>query len=470
MKYFTYMFFALLLGAGGVVSAQCSLVDQALQDANRCRSLLYRNSACFGHDNITASPYRGFTFNSGFNSVGDIEPIEAIRSIEPSRLNAQNGTWGIVMMQVQADNPNSQQEHATFIAMGGTQVENLIPPLRIGDEVNINTTEGDDLNIRSGPSTSNDVVARAPDGTVIRLLEGPQPSGGFVWWRVEVLNSGARGWVVESVDDNNELLRTVLPGGITESVGPMQVFQLSNFSPSNYGDCSNAPRDGLVIQTPDNRRKMRFEANSVEIVAGSTVFLQTPNNRALVVNALEGDVTVRSRGVTRDIPVGQRVSVPLGSDYQAVNSPGSPEAIPFEEIRNLPLDLLPDPVDISDFDDGGSSNPDIPLIPTDGSFWTLNGNLPAGQTIMFDIEITSSNIYFLTVQSNLELELILRRQGVIVDEHDGWDSIEGQVVNPWIERQLSPGIYSVAIRGWDWASDTQATISGPFTFNIRATG
>ncbi|WP_347309948.1 SH3 domain-containing protein [Defluviimonas sp. SAOS-178_SWC] len=52
----------------------------------------------------------------------------------------------------------------------------------------------DTLNIRSGPGTLNRVIARAPNGAVLRNL-GCQGSGNSRWCRVETRDGAIRGWV-----------------------------------------------------------------------------------------------------------------------------------------------------------------------------------------------------------------------------------------------------------------------------------
>ena len=55
---------------------------------------------------------------------------------------------------------------------------------------------GDQLNVRSGPATGHDVVARLADGTVVRNLGCTLLELGARWCRVRVLEGdGAEGWV-----------------------------------------------------------------------------------------------------------------------------------------------------------------------------------------------------------------------------------------------------------------------------------
>lgn len=83
--------------------------------------------------------------------------------------------------------------------------------LAAGGLATVNTTEGDQLNIRLGPGTGFDVMGRLGDGERVTLIEGPRSSDGFVWWKVRTA-TGIEGWVVESVQENGIRLQTLIPG------------------------------------------------------------------------------------------------------------------------------------------------------------------------------------------------------------------------------------------------------------------
>ena len=54
------------------------------------------------------------------------------------------------------------------------------------------------LNFRSGPGTSHAIIARLPEGTLLRILdhsEGGVRLGGHHWWHVEFFGDGRIGWV-----------------------------------------------------------------------------------------------------------------------------------------------------------------------------------------------------------------------------------------------------------------------------------
>ncbi|NWF69584.1 MAG: SH3 domain-containing protein [Chloroflexi bacterium] len=83
--------------------------------------------------------------------------------------------------------------------------------LLAGGTATINTTEGDQLNVRSGPGIDFGVVGRLADGTRVTLVEGPRAADGLRWWRIRV--GDIEGWVVESVEDGGALIQTLIAGG-----------------------------------------------------------------------------------------------------------------------------------------------------------------------------------------------------------------------------------------------------------------
>ncbi len=88
----------------------------------------------------------------------------------------------------------------------------LVPQVPVGDSAyavgvtaQVQTTDNDVLNIRSGPGVNYSRLGTINNGTMVTLIEGPQTADGFTWWRVR-LPTGVEGWVVIQVDGINTLL------------------------------------------------------------------------------------------------------------------------------------------------------------------------------------------------------------------------------------------------------------------------
>jgi uncharacterized protein YraI len=77
-------------------------------------------------------------------------------------------------------------------ADGGTSPPPPTGKFEAGDTVRVT----ENMNMRSGPSTSNGVITVIPAGTTGTVLDGPRSGSGYTWWRIET--SRGTGWVVEN--------------------------------------------------------------------------------------------------------------------------------------------------------------------------------------------------------------------------------------------------------------------------------
>ncbi len=64
--------------------------------------------------------------------------------------------------------------------------------LRPGSFAMVTGTDGAALLARKGPGKDKPVVARFPEGTTVKLIEGPQSANDLQWWRIEL--EGKTGW------------------------------------------------------------------------------------------------------------------------------------------------------------------------------------------------------------------------------------------------------------------------------------
>lgn len=75
----------------------------------------------------------------------------------------------------------------------------------------VHTTDGDQLNVRTGAGTNYQITAKLGDGARVTLIEGPKTADGFQWWHIRT-ESGIAGWVVDSITDKDgKRLETLLP-------------------------------------------------------------------------------------------------------------------------------------------------------------------------------------------------------------------------------------------------------------------
>lgn len=71
------------------------------------------------------------------------------------------------------------------------------PPTTGKFAINATVRVTETLNMRSGPGTTNGIIATLPPGTTGTVLEGPSSASGYTWWRIRT-SGGTTGWVVEN--------------------------------------------------------------------------------------------------------------------------------------------------------------------------------------------------------------------------------------------------------------------------------
>jgi hypothetical protein len=67
------------------------------------------------------------------------------------------------------------------------------PELTAGYYAQVTETGGIGVTVRNGPSTSNQPVGVAGEGTIVLVVEGPTPGGDYEWWRIQ-MTDGTSGW------------------------------------------------------------------------------------------------------------------------------------------------------------------------------------------------------------------------------------------------------------------------------------
>ena len=112
----------------GIVTAQTTtcpeIVEQALDAVDTLCSEVGRNQACYGNVQLDVLPINGVE-DFQFASVGDIEDVASIEMLELSPMNEEVGEWGLVMMSLQADIPDTLPgQNVTFILFGDVTIEN----------------------------------------------------------------------------------------------------------------------------------------------------------------------------------------------------------------------------------------------------------------------------------------------------------------------------------------------------------
>lgn len=237
-----------------------ALVGQSCHD-------LGRNTACYGNVQVRAS-FVDETSAEDFAKPADIADLTDILSISTSALNAEEQIWGLALMNVQANIPDTIPGQAVlFFLMGETTVEN-----RATNEPNIVPAEiiitaDQRVNVRSGAGRNFNPLGTTNPNTRWMATGISQD---FEWVRINFNN--ADGWVSRTlITPTDEVAFNALPVVTNSLLSPMQVFYFT--TGTGNPTCRQAP-DALVIQSP-KRLPVNLTINGMTVTIGSTIVLTT---------------------------------------------------------------------------------------------------------------------------------------------------------------------------------------------------
>lgn len=323
---------------------QCSaLLQAALESTDSECSDTSRNQACYGHVLNLVSPRPDLIESLVFDAQGDKVNLQDVSSMELSPLDLLEEHWGVVLMQVQANLPDSLPgQNVTFILFGDVQIENAV-----GTPVEIEGELVAPSNIRIAPGATRPVLASLGAGAKIIVNGKAMNSAGELWVRVNHdPDEEIYGWILSdlvnvSLDD----LPDVQPSD--QAINPMQAFYFK--TGLGAPQCIDAPADGMLIQTPNGAGKVDFKVNGMEIALGSTAYLTAPAGEATsCVYLIEGESDVEAAGDGVTVQPGERTCVPLDEDGIASGAPSEPEPYDAKFVSSVVavLDLLPEDVEL----------------------------------------------------------------------------------------------------------------------------
>jgi hypothetical protein len=324
----------LCLAPSVLAQADCpAIVSAALEAVDSVCSDTQRNQLCYGNIILTATAREGvgdFLFEKSGDRVG----VAEVESLQLSSLSLDDQAWGVALMKVQANLPNTLPgQNVTLLLFGNVSIGNL------GEQpIKVRVTATQPANVRLRPTTDAKILES------IKQDGSAQATGRLAdnsWLRVQLASdSSSVGWVSASllnVRGDVNTLPVVQPGAPV--FGPMQAFTFV----SGVGDspCAGAPDSGLLIQTPKGRGLVKLEVNGVKIELGSTVYLQAQPGDSLYVTVIEGQAEITAANQAQVVPAGTVSTVPLDSSGQASGAPTYPQPYDTETLDSLPLDVLP---------------------------------------------------------------------------------------------------------------------------------
>lgn len=100
-----------------------AIVEQALTMTDEICANTQRNQACYGHSLLSVQPKENMSVGK-FEAPGDFADLSAIDSMTLNPLDETAGTWGGVLMRVQANIPDTLPgQNVTFLLFGDVTIE-----------------------------------------------------------------------------------------------------------------------------------------------------------------------------------------------------------------------------------------------------------------------------------------------------------------------------------------------------------
>lgn len=284
--------------------AACTeLVETALtQIGNNCGGTA-RNEACYGYNRVDAT----FVEEVGmdvFVEPADRAELLMFASIQTTPLDIEANRWGVAVLNVQANLPNTVPGQGVIMLLfGDTRVENRVAPdqaFRAVDPITVTTNTR--ANIRSGASRRNNVIAAVNEGTE---LAADALNADGTW--VRVVYDGSPGWISAELINAPDAIRN-LPVVTEETRSTMQAFYFT--TGIGQTDCLQAP-DALLIQGPEGVT-VDLQINEAEVSISSTVLLRTfigeDGRSYMEITVIDGQAVVNNLVV----PTGYVAVAPIG--------------------------------------------------------------------------------------------------------------------------------------------------------------
>ena len=271
-----------------------TVVETALEVVEQSCDDLGRNEACYGNNRVDVTFWEEQS-EAVFSSPSDRIGVIDLQSIATSPLNIDPEAWGVAVLNLQTNLPNSLPGQAvTFLLMGDTTIENEVSPDDIVAPTEpIPAIVNSDGDIRSQPSTNANIVTTAVIGDEVMLV-GVNDAGD--WYEIEQESGTAWIWGESlDVEDDISSLTITYGEGITPNYAPMQAFYFQ----SGVGDirCNEAPNT-LIIQNPAGV-PVQMRVNDLNVTIGSTVVFSNheyEGQRVLLLTLLEGTLETDVNG------------------------------------------------------------------------------------------------------------------------------------------------------------------------------
>ncbi|MFN8373079.1 MAG: SH3 domain-containing protein [Anaerolineae bacterium] len=325
----------LLCISRAAAQADCpAIVSEAIAATGEACTTVDRNQACYGNINLSAS-FRPNVTATAFEAAGDIAQLVDVAGIALNPLDVEEQTWGIAVLRVQANLPDTLPgQNVTMLLFGDVQVTNTGT---LGSGTTLSATANTGANIRRSPSQNGTIIGSLISGDSVNVVGRLDDSS---WLQIQMPSGDGTGWVfAELLNVDGDVTTVTISDPSVVQYGPMQAFYLT----TGVGEpaCSEAPDSGVLVQTPTGGGRIVLNVNDATITLGSTAFLQAEPGGDMVISLVEGGAQVETEWDVEYVPAGARVRVPLRDDGHVEVADFTVEPFNRERMLALPISLLP---------------------------------------------------------------------------------------------------------------------------------
>ncbi|MBE2268849.1 MAG: hypothetical protein IAE80_11505 [Anaerolinea sp.] len=259
-----------------------------------------RNTACFGSSRIDYTRFTEAYPDDYFTSPGDRADLTTTQTIQTGAFDLANESWGVDVMNVQANLPNALEGNGVvYIQLGGVEIENDVQP----------------ENAVILPETGTSITALS---AVQMLTDPPQrPAAEFITTvpAGSVLSADA----VDELGDSVRVIYQNRPGWVSRTALDQTV------------DLSALPAIGPESFTPMQSFYFRVGIGGVSCTdAPSLLFVQGPAGIPVDIRVHKQNIRIESSVIFRTLPPGDQ----LGDAFELVTlsglvriNPGTPQEV-----------------------------------------------------------------------------------------------------------------------------------------------
>ena len=221
-----------------------------------------------------------------FTNQSDRTALGLLETIKTAVLDVESGQWGVAVLNLQANIPNTLPGQAVrFVLLGDVEVENAVAPedaFTPADPIAITTLQP--ANVRSGPGLNYNVIGSVGSGVEFQA-DGFSEDG--AWLRI--VFGSVPAWIFGELVESEESLEG-LPTLSPDVRMPMQAFYLR--TGIGEAECVEAPADSLMVQGPEDIT-VDLTVNGANVTLGSTVLFRIiPPGDKMEITVIDGHAVI----------------------------------------------------------------------------------------------------------------------------------------------------------------------------------